>query len=114
MTERGNTEHEEIAWDARRWREKGDNGWTAGCRWLQAWWRDQVLHMNPGEPTGSMRDGLVSSMLPLGSDSGLNFLDPSIRAAVEARLAEGDHSGIIEKDRLYRNLLSSQPTCFNL
>ena len=53
-------------------------------------------------------------MLPLDAPVELNFLDTRIVSAVQSRLSEGVGSGIIERDRLFRNLLSSQPACFNL
>jgi hypothetical protein len=99
-------------WDDTGWSEGGDNSWTAGCRWLQSWWREQQGHL-PG-PRSNTDGRLVGSMLRFDAPEDANFLDREIVAAVKARLAEGDHSGIIEKDRLRRNLLSSQPTCFNL
>ncbi len=99
-------------WDHEDWR-RTENRWAAGCRWLQSWWRDQVLGLSAGPRSGSTSD-LVCSMLPLDAKPDANFLDARIAAAVDARLDEGDHSGIINRDRLRRNLLSSQPACFNL
>ena len=101
------------AWDALSWKEQ-DNKWTAGCRWLQSWYRDTELGIGPGEQSKERPHRLVASMLPLGSDRKLNFLSDEILAVVDARLEDGTHSGIIEKDRLFRNLLSSQPASFNL
>jgi len=101
-----------LSWDDRRWVES-DTPWAAGCRWLQSWWRAQVLNALPG-PKSSSGGKLVCSMLPLDIGQAANFLGADIEAAVAARLSEGGHSGIIAKDRLYRNLLSSQPMCFNL
>ncbi|MEQ1731755.1 MAG: hypothetical protein ABL982_25565, partial [Vicinamibacterales bacterium] len=75
-------------------------------------WRHHELQMPPG-PRSRKTAGLVCSMLPLDHRD-RNFLDDSIAAAAAARLVETHGSGIITKDRLYRNLLSSQPTCFNL
>lgn len=104
--------HANLAWDDPAWGES-DTAWAAGCRWLQAWWRHHELGLPPGEK--SLRDhALVNSMVPIGSPRSTNFLNDDIAAAVEARLSEGAHSGKIAEDRLFRNLLSSQPTCFNL
>lgn len=102
----------DLPWDDPAWREP-DNPWTASCRWLQAWWRTHELHAKPG-PISKENSRLVASMLAFDAPPGSNFLSPEIRDAIVARLAEGNHSGIIAKDRLLRNLLSSQPTCFNL
>ncbi len=43
---------------------------------------------------------------------GLNFLTPGIFDQVKQRVAEG--TGVVEPFRLMRNMLSSQPMCFNL
>lgn len=109
----------EPAWDDEGWRIASDNAWTAGCRWLQGRWRAERLE----EPAGERTDGKVgpdgvplrvTSMLPRGADPQKAFFSEEIHSAVRQRLAEGGHSGIIEEDRLFRNLLSSQPACFNL
>lgn len=100
--------------DDTRWVEQTDTAWAARCRRQQVWWRENVLGVPPGPISAARPDRLVGSMLPLDCDRSLNFLAPSIVDAVEARLAEGDHSGKIDQDRLFRNLLSSQPACFNL
>ena len=44
--------------------------------------------------------------------AGRNFLTPAIRALADTRIAEG--GGMVDADRLRRNMLSSQPMCFNL
>jgi hypothetical protein len=100
-------------WDDARWREK-DNKWTAGCRWLQAWWRHEELGLDPGPLSPKNPGRLVASMLPIDAPAGSNFLSAEIVEVVAARLDEGNHSGMINVDRLQRNLLSSQPACFNL
>lgn len=43
---------------------------------------------------------------------GLNFLTPSIFESAKRRVAQG--TGMVEEFRLYCNMLSSQPMCFNL
>jgi hypothetical protein len=108
------TEIDVAAWDDDSWIVASDPPWRAGCRLLQARWREIELGLPPGPRAGGSDQRLVSSMLPAGADPNANFLAPEIARAVEARLAEGDHSGIIEQSRLRRNLLSSQPACFNL
>ena len=100
-------------WDDPSWLIDSDNGWTRGCRWLQAWWRHHELAV-PAGPQSKGSDRLIASMLPINAPANLNFLDSRIADAVQLRLAEGVGSGIIERDRLFRNLLSSQPACFNL
>jgi PD-(D/E)XK nuclease superfamily len=102
------------AWDDARWRVRRDTEWRAGCRWLQAWWRTHHLGVEPGELVLGQDQPRVASMVPVGSDRSLNFLSADAQTAAERRLAEGDHSGIVDVDRLFRNLLSSQPLCFNV
>ncbi len=46
------------------------------------------------------------------ADEGLNFLTPGIFALAKQRIAEGGRGA--EPFRLLRNMLSSQPMCFNL
>jgi len=54
-------------------------------------------------------------MLPVGAEyAEANFLTPFVVEAVEARLAQANAGGLVDEDRLRRNLLSSQPMCFNL
>lgn len=105
---------EQAQWDDPAWLEKGDNSWARGCRWLQGWWRENRL--SPPLPAGlslGKRPRTVVSMLP--ADAGMaNFLTPEAAAAAQARLESGETSGIVDRERLLRNLLSSQPACFNL
>lgn len=100
-------------WDDPTWKER-DTPWAAGCRWLQSWWRSEELGLAPGPHKRSNPDRLVASMLPLDAPRGANFLTEPAATAAFDRLAEPGGSGIIEEDRLVRNLLSSQPACFNL
>jgi hypothetical protein len=43
-----------------------------------------------------------------------NFLTPTILQQVRKRLAEPETHQLIKQDRLWGDLLSSQPMCFNL
>jgi hypothetical protein len=86
---------------------------------MQSWYRDKVLEQPPGEmplPGGGSR--LVTNWLPreaVERDPSLNFLrDPRIERSARARLGQRGWGGIVQRDRLYRNMLSSQPLCFNL
>lgn len=101
-------------WDAPSWQESGDNAWARGCRLLQGWWREELLQLPPGPKTRKAGDRLVVSMLALDAPAGANFLtEDAYRAALD-RLAGSSGAGIVAEDRLKRNLLSSQPACFNL
>lgn len=105
---------DEAAWDDEAWRERNDIAWTAGCRWMQSRWCHEQLGFPAGERRARPGSRKVASMLPLESDPALNLMSPGALEAAIERLSVGSGAGIVAKDRLYRNLLSSQPMCFNL
>lgn len=87
------------------------------ARWQQAWWRVQRglpigSHIAPGSGSvirnGSRVDDRVART------SGCNFLSPTIRQAVEARLTRPQPHQTLDASRLWTDLLSSMPLCFNL
>lgn len=73
-----------------------------------------VLGLPPG-PHPKSKGELVCNTLPDISPAGSNFLNEKVREAIERTLDErsGGGAGMIEEERLNRNLLSSQPLCFN-
>lgn len=109
-----------LPWDHPDLQVSGDTGWRAGCRLLQTWWRQEHLGLaeygprdRPKTPDAPQR--LVGSMLPLNPNPpASNFLTPEVVAEVEYRRARKGWGGMVQPDRLQRNLLSSQPLCFNL
>ena len=91
-----------------------DNAFQQRARLLQALWR--VAH---GLPAGVRSSGTpLGSRLPLilAKEKLSNFFTDNIRRAVlDCVAAKQAGSGqLIDEDRLYANLLSSQPLCFNL
>jgi len=89
-------------------------GFKKRMRLHQGWWRAFVLGENEGEhPMDSQRT--VCNTILEGEQSKKNFLSPVTAQIVEQTLKErcDEDSGIIQEDRLYNNLLSSQPLCFN-
>ena len=84
-------------------------------RLLQGWWRETELGLAPGRDE---RGALRNNMLPMSavqSDPGLNFLDPAVSAYAQHRAPTVIRlDGTLDEDRLFRNLLSSMPMCFNL
>ncbi len=81
----------------------------------QGWWREHRLLLPPGRDAhGIIRNNLLPREA-LHEHPMANFLTPEIAAYVEDRvpmvLAGG---GTLDEDRLWRNLLSSMPMCFNL
>lgn len=90
-----------------------DNALVARLRWHQSWYRSEVLRLpcGTGPNAGSAR--ALGSMLTVEDGAaGRNFLTPAIAELARRRVAEG--TGVVEPFRLFHNLLSSQPMCFNL
>ena len=104
-----------ISWNDPGLAVKSDTRRRAGYRRLQSWYRETVLHVPPGRnATGR----LLGSMLPreaVAREPGLNFLDAGIASYVAERIpAVRAMGGTINPDRVWRNMLSSMPLCFNL
>jgi hypothetical protein len=80
----------------------------------QGWWRACVLGVEEGCHPKTEGDTICSSVNN-GTADNSNFLDVDARMAVDATLkARAELSkGMIDEYRLYNNLLSSQPLCFN-
>ncbi len=98
--------------DDEAWREPSDNRWARGVSMDAVAVRE--LKLGLGRPRTADPARLVCSMLPLDAERPANFLSPEAHDAAEALLARGAGPGIVDEDRLLRNLLSSQPTCVNL
>jgi hypothetical protein len=80
----------------------------------QGWWRACVLGVDEGcHP--KTNDDTICSSVNSGVLSNSNFLDLDARMALELTLKDRKESakGMIDEYRLYNNLLSSQPLCFN-
>jgi len=83
-------------------------------RFHQAWWRAVVLVEEQGiHPV--RKTEMIGSTILNGRINSKNFLSPNILKAVEETIQDRKlaRSGIMEEDRLFNNLLSSQPLCFN-
>ncbi len=101
-----------IEWNDPSLAVASDDARRRRFRALQSWYRQHHLQLPPGED----KRGIVrGSMLPHDAPRSANFLSPAIHEYVEARVpvvvGEG---GTLEQDRLFRNMLSSMPLCFNL
>lgn len=106
---------ENPTWDDPYWVEKSDTVEQRRLRRHQGWWRESHTDESPGHI--ARRERPVVSMLPDGVELEVNLWTDEARAAYERardRLAQVPGPGLIEEDRLRRNLLSSQPLCFNL
>ena len=102
-------------WNDPRLAVKTDAARRRNYRLLQSWYRETQLHVAPGR---SASGRLVGSMLDVDAAVArpdLNFLDADIAAYVDQRVPEIlAAGGTVDANRLRRNLLSSQPLCFNL
>ena len=83
------------------------------ARLLQALWRDQQ-----GLPVGTMRGKLRGAVvaMPHAKESLAAFLTPTIRAVVRREVLDASRAKgkVFGRPRIFNNLLSSQPLCFNL
>ena len=91
--------------------ESDGTGFRRAARTLQSLWRERSslpMGEHKGEPLGSR--------LPadLAERDLVNYLTPGIRKVVREELASASDSQLFAKPRIYNDLLSSQPLCFNL
>jgi hypothetical protein len=94
---------------------KTDNILTRRCRLLQSWYRTNHLKQSA---CGAWRPGrkCVGSVLASGETTGANFISDVARKYASQKVAEKvtNPDLTIDEYRLYNNMLSSQPMCFNL
>lgn len=89
----------------------GDTLHRARYRLLQSWWREHVLGVQPGFNGRQY----LGSLLPHEAGPDLNYLTDEVRDYAGHRIAQiHAEGGSVQVDRLRRNLLSSQPLCFNV
>ena len=91
-----------------------ESGFKKRMRFHQGWWRAFVLAEEQGEHPIRKSES-IGSTIHQGKNSGKNFLSENILKAVIETIQERKEAsaGIIEEGRLFNNLLSSQPLCFN-
>lgn len=93
--------------------ERTDNVFQRRARLLQAMWRDEQ-GLAPGELDGRK----LGSRLPMPSamDALSNYLTDTIRSVVRSEVLDRKRSKgkLYKKPRIFDDLLSSQPICFNL
>lgn len=91
-----------------------ESGLIKRCRIHQSWWRKFVLNEEEGTywDMRNKRETSVGNRINNGDISLKNFITKDI-AAIANRAIEQNEAGIIETERLYNNLLSSQPLAFN-
>jgi hypothetical protein len=95
--------------------ESYDNRFRSCARLLQALWRERQ-----GLPIGTFTNNQggkrrIGSLLAEGpADEGRNFLTPEIAEVARLETAYQEPGAMIDRSRLFGNLLSSMPMCFNL
>jgi len=93
----------------------GDTRFRACARLLQSMWReDQLLPVGSLQQTNEY-DRCLGSRIDRASGSfGRNFLTTKIARLAKYETVYREPGAMIEEERLWHNLLSSQPLCFNL
>ncbi|MBO5381032.1 MAG: hypothetical protein J6A40_02935 [Bacteroides sp.] len=92
---------------------KGDSEFVAKCRLLQSIYRVEI-----GEDEGYIQRGskryFYGNYIMNGDKTGKNFLEDYIFDYAKKRVNNRKHYETINEERLFNNLLSSQPMAFNL
>ena len=93
----------------------GDTRFRACARLLQSMWReDQQLPVGSHQQTNDY-DRCLGSRIDRASGSfGRNFLTTKIARLAKYETVYREPGAMVEENRLWHNLLSSQPLCFNL
>ncbi|HEY3821860.1 MAG TPA: hypothetical protein VGL81_32060 [Polyangiaceae bacterium] len=98
-------------------RDPATTAWKRRARWGQAQWRQARGYAGGWHPYSGGSDATpVGSRLELefARASGANFITPGALAAVRARVDAPEQFQMLKEDRLWADLLSSMPMCFNL
>ena len=94
-----------------------ENDFINQCRSHQDWWRQYVLNEEKGKYLSGQDKQIkeVGNRINNGKETGKNFLSKEIIKEVESAIEKQKKStkGIMDENRLYNNLLSSQPLAFN-
>ena len=99
--------------DAHHVHVRGDNPWQQRARLHQALWRERQslpVGLHNGSPLGSRLDTSVAQPPELR-----NYLSPQAREQVRKAVADASRTrALLSRPRLWVDLLSSQPLCFNV
>ena len=103
---------DELAWALHAYKTVDVSRFQRSARVLQSIWREEQGY-EAGEHSG---DPLGSRLLmPEAQEQLINFITPAIRDLVRSEvLGEAAEGKLYGKPRIFNDLLSSQPLCFNL
>lgn len=82
----------------------------------QGWWRAFVLNMKQGEHPINKNEKICNTIPSEEEFNGFNFINKEISEIAELSIKEhkdNKYGGLVDENRLRKNLLSSQPLCFN-
>ena len=100
---------------AHRVNEPGDTRFKAAARFLQSLWRDEKeLPIGTHRSPKGKRRKMGSRLDAESAKHGGNFLSPDIAKLALRESVYREIGAVIEQERLWTNMLSSQPLCFNL
>lgn len=91
-----------------------DHRFRSAARLLQSMWREDRELPIGAYVVGGKRKKLGSRISPAAAKAGANFMLPAIAWLVRRECAYREPAALIDEGRLYGNLLSSMPLCFNL
>jgi hypothetical protein len=93
-----------------------DNKFTAQCRLHQSKYRVDVLHEPCGLGPTKGSSKALGNMLANGENTGKNFISPAAFEFAKDKVKQKQTNKLltIEEFRLFNNMLSSMPMCFNL
>ena len=97
--------------------DPASTAWKRLARWRQAQWREARHHPVGAQPyAGGARATRVGSRLQLAFArlSGANFITDDALAEARRRIANPELHQMLLESRLWADLLSSMPLCFNL
>ena len=95
--------------------EPGDTRFKAAARLLQALWRaERGIPMGIHAQANGEPRKLGSRIEASYAKQGANFLSPAIAKLAFRESVYREIGAVIEQERLWTNMLSSQPLCFNL
>lgn len=103
------------SWETSGTLPTGESQRVRKYRRLQSWYREVQLRAPAGRSGNYERLGSYLSPAAVAEQRNLNFLHPAAHEHAEKRTVEvQEEGGSLEPTRLFHNMLSSMPMCFNL